>query len=169
MPFDFEAYDIKCANMSAGALQVEWQSYKRYSVGGSTSTVISLLAALPSGGSSLLSLGISGPQIYNARKKLKIIERHLNRLGTTHRTRMRDVVSATAISGATGIITLGLVPAGGDLIAEMGISALGQATAETVGESVSNVVQFGIEGGVLAGEKEHHKTVREEYSAGIKR
>ncbi|KAL2018092.1 hypothetical protein VTK56DRAFT_1278 [Thermocarpiscus australiensis] len=128
MPFDFKAYDAKCAAMTPEELQLEWQHYTRLISGASTSTAVSGLAVPLTLGVSLIGVGVSAPAIHNARKKREIIEKHLQRHGTTHHTRKRDVLSSVALSRTIGAVTLGVGAAGADAIAtagaEHGISAV---------------------------------------------
>ncbi|KAK3899685.1 hypothetical protein C8A05DRAFT_46303 [Staphylotrichum tortipilum] len=128
MPFDFKKYDQKCAGMDQEELQREWQHYTRLISGASTSTAVSGLALPLTAGISVIGVGLAAPAIHNARKKRDIIERHLNRLGTTHSTRKRDVLSGVAVSGTIGVVTLGVGSMGADAVAtagaEHGISAI---------------------------------------------
>ncbi|GAB1315412.1 hypothetical protein MFIFM68171_05622 [Madurella fahalii] len=128
MPFDFNAYDAKCAAMDPEELQREWEHYTRLISGASTSTAVSGLAIPFTLGVSLIGVGMAAPGIHNARKKREIIEKHLQRHGLTHTTRKRDVLSSMAISGTIGVVTLGVGTAGADAVAiagaEHGISAI---------------------------------------------
>ncbi|KAK1829733.1 hypothetical protein QBC39DRAFT_226290, partial [Podospora conica] len=116
MPFDFKAYDEKCRGLSPDELQREWQHYTRLISSASTSTAISGLAVPLTLGVSVIGVGMAAPAIHNARKKREIIERHLQRHGTTHQTRKRDVVSSMALSGTIGVVTLGVGTMGADAI-----------------------------------------------------
>ncbi|KAK3395117.1 hypothetical protein B0H63DRAFT_492118 [Podospora didyma] len=128
MPFDFKKYDAKCAALSAEELQREWEHYTRLISGAATSTTVSGLAIPFTLGVSMIGVGMAAPAIHNARKKREIIEKHLQKHGTTHHTRKRDVVSSMAISGTIGVVTLGVGSAGADAVAtvgaEHGISAI---------------------------------------------
>jgi hypothetical protein len=128
MPFDFKAYDVKCAAMNPEELQREWEHYTRLIAGASTSTAVSGLAVPFTLGVSLIGVGLAAPGIHNAKRKREIIEAHLQRHGTTHHTRKRDVLSSMALSGTIGVVTLGVGSAGADAIAtvgaEHGISAI---------------------------------------------
>ncbi|PKS05111.1 hypothetical protein jhhlp_008478 [Lomentospora prolificans] len=128
MPFDFKAYDAKCNGMTPEELQREWQHYTRLISGASTSTAVSGLALPLTCGVSVIGVGMAAPAIHNARKKREIIEKHLNKHGTTHHTRKRDVLGSVAFSGTIGVVTLGVGSMGADAIAangaEHGISAI---------------------------------------------
>ncbi|KAK0644265.1 hypothetical protein B0T16DRAFT_313919, partial [Cercophora newfieldiana] len=128
MPFNFQEYDGKCAAMTPDELQREWQHYTRLISSASTSTAVSGLALPLTCGVSLIGVGMAAPAIHNARKKREIIERHLQRHGTTHNTRKRDVVGSMALSGTIGVVTLGVGSMGADAVAtagaEHGISAV---------------------------------------------
>ncbi len=128
MPFDFQKYDQKCQGMDQEELQKEWQHYTRLISGASTSTAVSGLALPLTAGISAIGVGLAAPAIHNARKKRDIIERHLNRLGTTHNTRKRDVFSGVAVSGTIGVVTMGVGAVGADAVAtagaEHGIAAI---------------------------------------------
>ncbi|KAK0724950.1 hypothetical protein B0H67DRAFT_598387 [Lasiosphaeris hirsuta] len=128
MPFDFKSYDAKCAGMDPNELQREWQHYTRLISGASTSTAVSGIAIPLTMGVSLIGVGMAAPAIHNARKKREIIEKHLQRQGTTHNTRKRDVLGSMAFSGTIGVVTLGVGSMGADAIAttgaEHGISAI---------------------------------------------
>src|SRR6187551_3351394 len=99
MPFDFKKYDEKCRGLTPEELQREWQHYTRLISGAATSTTVSGLAIPLTAGVSMIGVGMAAPAIHNARKKREIIERHLQRHGTTQQTRKRDVVSSMALSG----------------------------------------------------------------------
>ncbi|KAK0715389.1 hypothetical protein B0H67DRAFT_645150 [Lasiosphaeris hirsuta] len=86
-------------------------------IGASTSTAISGLLIPFTGGTSVVGIGVTAPTIHNARKKRKIIEKHLNKHGTTHDTRKRDVIKGMAISSTVRVVTLGMVHVGGEAIA----------------------------------------------------
>jgi len=128
MPFDFQAYETKCAAMNPEELQREWQHYTRLISSASTSTAVSGLALPLTMGVSLIGVGMAAPAIHNARKKRAIIERHLQKHGTTHNTRKRDVMGSMALSGTIGVVTLGVGSMGADAAvtagAEHGISAI---------------------------------------------
>ncbi|GKT46783.1 uncharacterized protein ColSpa_06964 [Colletotrichum spaethianum] len=128
MPFDFKAYDAKCNALTPEELQREWEHYTRLISGASTSTAISSLAVPFTLGVSTIGVAMAAPAIHNARKKREIIERHLQKHGTTHLTRKRDVLGSMAVSGTIGVVTLGVGTAGADAIAtagaEHGISAI---------------------------------------------
>jgi hypothetical protein len=146
MPFDFKSYDARCATMDADQLQREWQHYTRLISCASTSTAVSGLAFLPTLGLSIIGISVAAPTIHNARKKREIIEKHLQRLGTTLHTRKRDVLGSVAFSGAVGVATLGASSAGGDAIfaagVEHGISAI--AENKTAVEVVTDVGYTGV-------------------------
>ncbi|CAI4212015.1 unnamed protein product [Parascedosporium putredinis] len=130
MPFDFKAYDAKCNALTPEELQREWQHYTRLISGASTSTAVSGLALPLTCGVSAIGVGLAAPAIHNARKKREIIEKHLNKHGTTHNTRKRDVIGSVAFSGTIGVVTLGVGTLGADAIvangAEHGITAIAQ-------------------------------------------
>ncbi|CAH0046955.1 unnamed protein product [Clonostachys solani] len=146
MPFDFKKYDQKCAALTAEELQREWQHYTRLITGAATSTTVSGLAIPLTAGVSTIGVALAAPAIHNARKKRDIIERHLNRLDTTHQTRKRDVLGGVAVSGTIGVVTLGVGTLGADAIAahgaEHGISAI--VENETAIKVVSHVALDGV-------------------------
>lgn len=61
MPFDFEAYDKKCAGLTAEELQKEWNHYTRLISGGATSTAISGLAIPFTAGISTIGVALAAP------------------------------------------------------------------------------------------------------------
>ncbi|KAF6811452.1 hypothetical protein CSOJ01_05744 [Colletotrichum sojae] len=78
--------------------------------GGSTSTGLSVAALGSSAGLSVVGVAFGSMQIRNAHKKRRIIEEHMNlRYQARARTRCRDVVFGTTLSGAVFVATLGLV------------------------------------------------------------
>ncbi|KAF6832881.1 hypothetical protein CMUS01_06753 [Colletotrichum musicola] len=107
MPFDFDQYYIECASLSAAALQKEWEKYTRQIASGSTNTALSTLAAPFTAGLSMVGVVWGSAQVHNARKKRDIIEIHLRRHQESARTRCRDVVFGTTLSGAVFVATLG--------------------------------------------------------------
>ncbi|KXX76075.1 hypothetical protein MMYC01_208258 [Madurella mycetomatis] len=120
MPFDFKAYDAKCASMDPNELQREWEHYTRLISGASTSTAVSGLAIPFTLGVSAVGVGMAAPAIHNARKKREIIEKHLRTHGLTPTTRKRDVLSSMAISGTVSAVTFGVGAAGTDALATVG-------------------------------------------------
>ncbi|KAJ9664042.1 hypothetical protein H2198_000545 [Neophaeococcomyces mojaviensis] len=159
MPFDFKKFDVKCASMSIDELQREWEHYTRLISGSATSTAVSGAAIPFTLGVSVIGVGLAAPAIHNARKKREIIERHLNRHGTTHVTRKRDVLTPMAISGTVGLVTLGIGSAGADAVtnaaAEHGFSSV---AANEI--AVKAGVHLAVDGLAMAGEEHHMKQKR---------
>src|ERR1700712_430776 len=120
MPFDFKKYDAKCESMNVDELHLEWQHYTRLIAGASTSTAVSGIAVPFTLGVSTIGVAVAAPAIHNARKKRAIIEKHLQKLGTTHNTRKRDVIGPMAVSGTIGVVTLGVGAVGADVIGQAG-------------------------------------------------
>ncbi|KAI8676366.1 hypothetical protein LRP88_10631 [Fusarium phalaenopsidis] len=120
MPFDFKAYDEKCRGLTLEELQREWEHYTRLISGAATSTAVSGMAIPLTLGVSTIGVAMAAPAIHNARKKREIIERHLNRLNSTHHTRKRDVLGSMAVSGTIGVVTLGVGSMGADAVATAG-------------------------------------------------
>ncbi|KAF4498696.1 hypothetical protein FAGAP_5174 [Fusarium agapanthi] len=120
MPFDFKAYDQKCQGLTLEELQREWEHYTRLISGAATSTAVSGCAIPLTLGISTIGVAMAAPAIHNARKKREIIERHLNRLNATHKTRKRDVLGSMAVSGTIGVVTLGVGSMGADAVATAG-------------------------------------------------
>ncbi|CAG7561071.1 unnamed protein product [Fusarium equiseti] len=120
MPFDFKAYDQKCQGLTLEELQREWQHYTRLISGAATSTAVSGCAIPLTLGVSTIGVAMAAPAIHNARKKREIIERHLNRLNSTHHTRKRDVLGSMAVSGTIGVVTLGVGTMGAEAVATAG-------------------------------------------------
>ncbi|KAH8805540.1 hypothetical protein F5884DRAFT_799761 [Xylogone sp. PMI_703] len=149
MPFDYEAYQKKCNELSTEELHREWENYTRQLAGGATSTTTSVLFAPLTAGISLLGLGLSAPRVHNARKKREIIEAGLQARGTTHNTRKRDVVAPMAIAGTISGLTLGLAGPGADLIA-------GEAVGHGVEYAASHVA-LDATGAVLEHKHDAHK------------
>lgn len=123
--------------MTTQQLNKEWENYTRQISSGATGTTTSVLAAPFTAGISLVGLGVSAPQIHNARKKREIIEAALQNQGTTHKTRTRDVVGAMALTGGIGGLTMGLMPSGGDILVTNGVEI---AVAQTVDSSAAAVI-----------------------------
>ncbi|KAK3346499.1 hypothetical protein B0T25DRAFT_430054, partial [Lasiosphaeria hispida] len=166
MPFDFKAYDAKCAGLDPSELQREWQHYTRLISGASTSTAVSGIAIPLTMGVSLIGIGMAAPAIHNARKKREIIEKHLQKQGATHNTRKRDVLGSMAFSGTIGVVTLGVGSMGADAIAttgaEHGISAI--VENETAIKIVTHAALDGAGMG-LEHMYTHHKKGREAEKA----
>src|SRR6478735_4598733 len=120
MPFDFKAYDQKCQGLTLEELQREWEHYTRLISGAATSTAVSGCAIPLTLGVSTIGVAMAAPAIHNARKKREIIERHLNRLNATHKTRKRDVLGSMAVSGTIGVVTLGVGTMGAEAVATAG-------------------------------------------------
>ncbi|KAK6537113.1 hypothetical protein TWF694_011312 [Orbilia ellipsospora] len=131
MPFDFKKYDEKCSTMTPEELQLQWEHYTRLISGSATSTAVSGAALPLTMGVSSIGIALAAPAIHNARKKREIIEKHLNRHGTTHVTRKRDVLTSVAISGTIGVVTMGASSLAADAItnhaAEYGIQQVVEA------------------------------------------
>jgi hypothetical protein len=166
MPFNFEEYDQKCHGMDQEELQREWQHYTRLVSGASTSTAVSSLALPVTAGISMIGVGLAAPAIHNARKKRDIIERHLNKLGTTYHTRKRDVIWGVAVSGTLGVITLGVGAAGTDAIATAGAEACIPAIVENE-TAIKTVMHTALDGASMGIEHVHtnHKKEREARKA----
>ncbi|KAH7029870.1 uncharacterized protein B0I36DRAFT_270558, partial [Microdochium trichocladiopsis] len=163
MPFDFKAYDAKCAGMTALELQKEWEHYTRLIAGGATSTAISGLAIPLTAGVSTIGVALAAPGLHNSRRKREIIEKHLQRLGTTHETRKRDVLGSMAFSGTVGVVTLGVGSAGADSIVQNGAEH-GIALCDTAVKVVTHVA---LDGAGMALEHAHtsHKKKKDAHIA----
>lgn len=142
MPFDFKAYDAKCAGLTPQELQKEWEHYTRLITGGATSTAISGLAIPLTAGISTIGVALAAPGLHNSRRKREIIERHLQRHGTTHETRKRDVLGSMAFSGTVGVVTLGVGSAGADSIVQSGAEH-GLVLCDTAVKVVTHVAMDG--------------------------
>ncbi|RKF79528.1 hypothetical protein GcC1_045020 [Golovinomyces cichoracearum] len=116
MPFDFAAYKAKCDAMSTEALQLEWQNYTRQLTTGATMTATSVMLSPMTSGISLVGLGISVPQLHNARKKRAIVGNKMQLHGAEPHTRRRDVIIPAAISVTAAGLTLGITPTGAEFI-----------------------------------------------------
>lgn len=110
MPFDYTHYTLKCQNLSDADLQKEWDNYTRHISGASTATAVSILAAAPTFGISLINLAYAFPRIENARHKRAIIEATLVSRGKLHCTHKRDVLLPAALGAGLGAVTFGVVP-----------------------------------------------------------
>lgn len=169
MPFDFKKFDAKCANMSIDELQREWEHYTRLISGSATSTAVSGAAIPFTLGVSVIGVGLAAPAIHNARKKREIIERHLQRLGTTHHTRKRDVLTPIAISGTVGLVTLGVGSAGAGAITNAAVEhGITSVAANEI--AVKATVHLAVDGVAMAGEEHHMKQKRlaEAHNAWLK-
>lgn len=121
MPFNFKKYDAQCEAMDADQLHLEWQHYTRLISDASTSTEVSGIALPFTLGVTTIGVGVAAPAIQNARKKRAIIERHLQKLGTIHNTRKRDVLGSIVINSMIGVVTLGIEAVGADAIGQVGV------------------------------------------------
>ncbi|KAI0998245.1 hypothetical protein K3495_g9950 [Podosphaera aphanis] len=110
MPFDFVAYKAKCDALTTEELQLEWQNYTRQLTSGATMTATSVLFSPLTSGISLIGLGISVPQLHNARKKRKIVGNKMLSQGAEPHTRRRDIAIPAASSVACAALTFGLAP-----------------------------------------------------------
>ena len=146
MPFDYENYQQKCNGMTAEQLQKEWENYTRQISAGATSTATSILLMPLTWGISAVGLGLSAPRIHNARKKREIIEAGLRARGTTHHTRMGDVLAPMAVSGAIGGLTLGLAPPGASDLAAV---AVGRAVEIAATNTALNATEAVVASNVL--------------------
>lgn len=132
MPFDFATYRAKCGGLTAEELQVEWQNYTRQLSTGATTTATSVLLSPVTHGISLVGLGISVPQIHNARKKRAIIVDTMQLQGAEPHTRRRDIIFPSAISVATAALTLGFTP-------HFAVALGGEASAKGIEYLISHV------------------------------
>ncbi|EMD67008.1 hypothetical protein COCSADRAFT_351596 [Bipolaris sorokiniana ND90Pr] len=159
MPFDFDAYDKKCSQMSPEELHLEWNHYTRLISGAAASATLGGSALVFTGGVSIIGVAIGSAGFYNARKKRQILKRHLDR---EHRTnRKRDIVGSAAFNGAVGLTTLGLGTLGAEKVLELGIEngVFGRA-AETGVKVATGVVVNGVN--TAADDRYHtHKKKRE--------
>ncbi|SZF03691.1 unnamed protein product [Blumeria hordei] len=132
MPFDFATYRAKCGRLTAEELQVEWQNYTRQLSTGATTTATSVLLSPVTHGISLVGLGISVPQVHNARKKRAIIVDTMQLQGAEPHTRRRDIIFPSAISVATAALTLGFTP-------HFAVALGGEASAKGIEYLISHV------------------------------
>ncbi|KAF7503504.1 hypothetical protein GJ744_003695 [Endocarpon pusillum] len=156
MPFDFKEFDVKCSAMTAEELQKEWEHYTRLISGAATSTAVSGVAMPFTLGVSAIGIGLAAPAIHNARKKREIIEMHLNRHGTKHSTRKRDVLTPMAISGTVGVVTLGVGSIGADAITNQAVEHGVYAIAEQE-LLVKATTHLAVDAAAMAGEEAHMK------------
>ncbi|KAK2031018.1 hypothetical protein LX32DRAFT_671974 [Colletotrichum zoysiae] len=128
MPFHFDEYEERCNSLTPEELQREWEKYTRLISSASTSTALNGVALPFTLGISIIGIGLAAPYIHNARKKREIIERQLQKHGSTHHTRMRDVLVSMAASGTITGTTLLVGGVGADAITiagvEHGVSAI---------------------------------------------
>ncbi|KAF5849926.1 hypothetical protein GGP41_005372 [Bipolaris sorokiniana] len=154
MPFDFDAYDKKCSQMSPEELHLEWNHYTRLISGAAASATLGGSALVFTGGVSIIGVAIGSAGFYNARKKRQILKRHLDR---EHRTNL----GSAAFNGAVGLTTLGLGTLGAEKVLELGIEngVFGRA-AETGVKVATGVVVNGVN--TAADDRYHtHKKKRE--------
>ncbi|KAJ5059823.1 hypothetical protein J3E72DRAFT_439256 [Bipolaris maydis] len=119
MPFDFDAYEKKCSQMSPEELHLEWNHYTRLISGAAASATLGGSALVFTGGISIIGVAIGSAGFYNARKKRQILKRHLDQ--EYRKNRKRDMVGSAAFNGAVGLTTLGLGTLGAEKVLEMGI------------------------------------------------
>lgn len=125
MPFDFAAYKRKCDALTTEELQLEWQNYTRQLSSGATLTASSVLLSPLTSGISLIGLGLSVPQLHNARKKRAIVGNRMLLHGKEPHTRRRDIIIPAGISVTASGLTLGLTPTGSELIGgEAGVKGI---------------------------------------------
>ncbi|RKF64674.1 hypothetical protein OnM2_017066 [Erysiphe neolycopersici] len=125
MPFDYASYKKKCDSLTTEELQLEWQNYTRQLSSGATLSASSVLLSPLTSGISLIGLGISVPQLHNARKKRAIVGNKMKSYGVGPRTRRRDVIIPAAISMTASGLTFGLTPTGAELIGgEVGVKGI---------------------------------------------
>ncbi|KAH7024669.1 uncharacterized protein B0I36DRAFT_352882 [Microdochium trichocladiopsis] len=99
MLLDRDDYDAKCATMSVNQLQREWESCTRSIYGNATTIAVAGISLIPTVGVSALAIVIAGVPVHNARKKCEILDKHFARLGVSHKTRMRDMLTGMATAG----------------------------------------------------------------------
>ena len=161
MPFDFTAYKQKCKSLSIEELQLEWNKYTREKSGGATATTISILFAPITAGVSLIALGLSSPQIHNARKKIEIINAELLSRKSKPRTFLRDIAGPVFLSWTIGMLSVGLADPVAQLLgAGFGEKGVEYVAAKTALHGAGALVEHKI------GEDVHHKAERNYLKAG---
>lgn len=84
-------FDTLCIDMTDEDLQLRWQHYTRALFSSATSTVVALVALGPTNGISAIGIVISGPFLWNAFVKRRIVHRHMAGRGIIPHTRKRDM------------------------------------------------------------------------------
>lgn len=86
-----EEFEIICQTLTDEELQLRWQHYTRALASSTTSTVVALVALGPTQGISVIGVVVSGPFLYNAFVKRRIVGRHIHSRGIVAQTRKRDI------------------------------------------------------------------------------
>ncbi|KAF3918763.1 hypothetical protein ABW21_db0205364 [Orbilia brochopaga] len=150
----WENFDAKCADLTVEQLQLKWQHYVRQISGSSASTALSGIAVPFTGGLSLIGIAFSGPGIHNARKKLQIVDKHLNSRGAHHHTRKRDIFCPVAISGTVGVATVGMSALAGEAAIQYGVEyGVGAIAENQLATKIGT--HAAVDAAVMAGEHAH--------------
>lgn len=157
--FKFAEFDALCAELSDEELQLKWQHYTRTLTSASTSTTVSVLAAGPTGGVSMIGAMIAGPLLHNARKKRQMVGRHMRSRGLEPDTRAKDVYVPLAIGGTVGAATMGVGSIGAEALA---VDLIADKTVAKV------ILHTALDVGVTAGEEKHlrHEHKKEQRQLG---
>ncbi|KAL0939504.1 uncharacterized protein CTRU02_206114 [Colletotrichum truncatum] len=166
MPFDAEAYDLKCRQMDDNALIARREHYVRQIASSSTGAALRTAAGAATAGLTWLMIPYDAARIHNARRKRKILEKHAIDRGLTIETKCGDVLGPMALGATLGVVAF----EGAQMCADMVMGADGGGSAaesKEAGEAVKGIAHLGLDAGIAAVEHKHaqreksHETGRE--------
>ncbi|KAJ0298196.1 hypothetical protein COL5a_007770 [Colletotrichum fioriniae] len=153
MPFNAEAYDLKCRQMSNEALIARRSHYVRQLAGSSTATALHTAAGAVTAGLSWLMVPYDAARIRNARRKRRILERHAVERGLAVKTKKGDLLVPMALSVTFGAVAIeGAEVCADVLVGSTGGSSSSAAAATAAHGVVKGVAHVGLDAGVAAAE-----------------
>ncbi|KXH51565.1 hypothetical protein CNYM01_09726 [Colletotrichum nymphaeae SA-01] len=157
MPFNAEAYDLKCRQMSDEALIARRSHYVRQLASSSTATALHTAAGAVTAGLSWLMVPYDAARIRNARRKRRILEKHAVERGLAVKTKRGDVLVPMALGVTFGAVAIeGAEVCADVLVGSTGGSSSGVAATAAHGV-VKGVAHVGLDAGIAAAEHAHAK------------
>ncbi|KAK1503485.1 hypothetical protein CTAM01_04797 [Colletotrichum tamarilloi] len=149
MPFNAEAYDHKCRQMSDEALIARRSHYIRRLASSSTATALHTAAGAVTAGLSWLMVPYDAARIRNARRKRRILERHAVERGLAVKTKRGDVLVPMALGVTFGAVAI----EGAEVCADVLVGSTGGSTSSAAAHGVvKGVAHVGLDAGVAAAE-----------------
>ncbi|OHF04424.1 hypothetical protein CORC01_00276 [Colletotrichum orchidophilum] len=155
MPFDADAYDLKCRQMSDEIIIARRSHYVRQLASSSTGAALHTAAGAVTAGLSWLMVPYDAARIRNARRKRRILERHAVERGLAVETRRGDVLVPVAMGLTFGAVAI----EGAEMCADVlvGTGGDGSSGAAATHGVVKGVAHVGLDAGIAAAEHAHAK------------
>ncbi|KAK1638909.1 hypothetical protein BDP81DRAFT_447811 [Colletotrichum phormii] len=151
MPFNADAYDLKCRQMSNEALIARRTHYVRQLASSSTATALHTAAGAVTAGLSWLMVPYDAARIRNARRERRILERHAVERGLAVKTKRGDVLVPMALGVTFGAVAIEGAEVCADVLVGTGGGSSSSAAAAAHGV-VKGVAHVGLDAGIATAE-----------------